>query len=607
MHPRGQGSGERAPFRLATFRRLIGYLAPYRRDFALASLSLLLVQAALQAGPYLVKRAVDLVTPARAAVQAGAGVPPGTLAGLFEIAALYVLTSLVSWGATYAQTYFMSWAGQNAIYELRAELYAHLQRLSFRFFDRQPAGVVMSRVTNDVNTIEEMLTQSLLTIVGSVASLVLIVTMMLLLNVRLALAAFVVMPILGAAVFFFSVRVRRAYDEVRNTIANVYANLQESISGVRVTQSFTRESVNLDRFTGINDENFQANMRAERLNALFMPTVDAIGALATAVIVWYGGRLVIGHDLGYGDLVAFVMYMDRFYGPMRQMASFYTQMQAAMAAADKVFGVMDEAPEGRDPVRPRRLSAGRGRIDFEDVRFGYREGEEVLHGVSFTAEPGRTVAIVGPTGAGKSSLVNLLARFYDPWSGCIRLDGVDIREIPQRELRRALGIVLQDNFLFSGTVAENIRYGRLDATDEEVEAAARAVGADAFIRRLPEGYATVVHERGSLLSTGQRQLVAFARALLRDPAVLVLDEATSNVDAATEVLIQRALARLLEGRTALVIAHRLSTVRGADLILVMDGGRVVERGRHEELLLAGGHYAELYRAQFKDAVAKAGG
>ncbi|MBX6724357.1 MAG: ATP-binding cassette domain-containing protein, partial [Dactylosporangium sp.] len=292
---------------------------------------------------------------------------------------------------------------------------------------------------------------------------------------------------------------------------------------------------------------------------------------------------------------------------MRQMASFYTQMQAAMAAADKVFAVMDEPPEVADPETPRTLPRVEGRVVFEDVRFGYNEGEEVLHGISFTAEPGQRVALVGHTGAGKSSVINLLARFYDPWSGRILLDGVDIREIPQATLRRSLGIVLQDNFLFSGTVAENIRYGRLDATDEEVRAAARTVGAHRFIERLADGYDTVVHERGSLLSTGQRQLIAFARALLRDPRVLILDEATSNIDAATEVLIQRALAKLLEGRTSFIIAHRLSTIRDADVILVMRDGRIVERGRHAELLAAGGHYAELNAAQFRDLAAKAGG
>ncbi|MBE3590253.1 MAG: ABC transporter ATP-binding protein [Firmicutes bacterium] len=599
---------DRAPFNGAVFRRLLRYLAPYRRDFLLASLALLVGTVATQAGPYLTAIAIDrYIVPAARATSQGGALPPGVPGGIAALAALYLCASLVSWGAQYTQTYFMSWAGQNAIYALRAELYAHLQRLSFRFFDSQPAGVIMSRVTNDVNTIEEMLTQSVLTIVGSVVSLVTIVAAMVSLDARLALASFAVLPILAAVVFRFSERVRRAYGEVRNTIADVYANLQESISGMRVTQSFSREDRNLERFTGVNERNFRANMQAEGLNALFMPTVDLIGALGTALILWYGGRLEIARAVDIGVLVAFVQYMDRFYRPMRDMAQFYTQMQQAMAAAEKIFRVLDTPPEITDRPDARPLRRVRGRVEFEDVRFGYEEGKEVLHGISFVAEPGQRVALVGHTGAGKSSVINLLARFYDPWSGRILVDGVDIRDVPQRELRAHMGIVLQDNFLFSGTVAENIRYGRPGASDEEVVAAACAVGAHEFIERLPHGYATVVHERGASLSAGQRQLVAFARALLRDPRILILDEATSNIDAATEVIIQKALARLTEGRTSIVIAHRLSTVRDADLILVLEEGRIVEAGRHAELLARGGRYAEFHRAQIESVPRMAGG
>ncbi|MDQ7793771.1 MAG: ABC transporter ATP-binding protein [bacterium] len=577
---------EMKPVRPELLRRLALYLWPYRRAVATACAMTVLVSASQLAGPYLFGLGIDRFVLA------------GRAAGLEWLALLYMGTFAVSWLGSYYQTYLMALVGQKAIYRIRQDLFEHIQKQDFRFFDGRPAGVIMSRLTSDIGAIEELIVMGIVHVVADLLLLGGIIGIMLSLDVRLALISFCTLPIVAVLATGFRNRVLGAYRQVRAKIAMINANLQESISGVRVTQSFGREEVNEGRFDRTNQENLQANMQAASLFSIFIPLVEAVGALGMALVIWYGGPPVIRGTLTLGVFTIFISYVTRFYQPIRDLSAVYNQLQAATAAAEKIFEILDTEPGVRDRPGAIGLPPVRGEVEFEGVSFAYRDGEPVLDGVSLRAAPGERVALVGPTGAGKTTVLALLARFYEPEAGVIRVDGLDLQGVSLRSLRRQLGIVLQENFIFAGTVRENIRYGRLEATDEQVEAAARAVNAHQFVAKLPDGYDTEVQERGSRLSVGQRQLVAFARALLADPAILILDEATANVDAHTEVLIQEALERLLEGRTAFIVAHRLSTVRGADRIYVLDQGRVVEEGTHRQLLDRGGLYAELYEMQF---------
>jgi len=593
------------PFDRRIFTRLLSYIWPHRSYVATAIVMLLISSLADQAGPYLLGTAINRFIEG---IGSDASVAE-RLRGLDLYVVMYMASMIITWIASYWQTYTMSWAGQNAIYRLRQDLFEHLQGLGFRWYDGRPAGVIMSRVTNDINTLNELLSSGLVTVVGDFARIGVIMAIMLSVNARLALASFVTIPLLWIMAFVFRPRILRAYRKVRNKIARINAELQESISGVRVSKAFTREDRNVEAFDATNFDNFSANMRAETLMSMFEPAVEVIGAVGTCIVLWYGGSIIIDEiarglsgasgSLGAGGLVMFMAYINRFYMPLRNLSAFYTTMQSAMAASEKVFTILDTEPEIGDRPGAHHLGSAKGRVVFDRVSFAYVDKEYVLHDISLEAEPGERIALVGHTGAGKSTMINLLCRFYEPQHGRILLDGHDLRDITQRSLRSHLGIVLQDTFLFSGTVMENIQYGRLDASREEVVAAARAVNAHDFIMQFDKGYETEVRERGSKLSIGQRQLVAFARALLRDPRILILDEATSSVDAYTEVLIQQAMETLLRGRTAFIIAHRLSTVRGADRIIVLDQGRIVERGRHEELLERDGTYAHLYEMQFR--------
>lgn len=577
---------ELKPVRPDLLRRLLGYLRPYRWHVAAACAMTVLVSASQLAGPYLFGLGIDRYVLA------------GRAAGLGPLALVYLGTFAVSWLGNYYQTYLMAMIGQKAVYRLRQDLFEHIQKQDFRFFDGRPAGVIMSRLTSDIGAIEELIVLGIVHVVADLLLLGGIVGLMLALDVRLALISFTTLPLVAVLATGFRNRVLGAYRQVRAKIAMINANLQESISGVRVTQSFGREEINEGKFDRTNQENLRANLYAASLFSVFIPLVEAVGALGMALVVWYGGPAVIRGTLTLGVLTIFLNYVTRFYQPMRDLSAVYNQLQAATAAAEKIFEILDTEPGVRDRPGAVELPSIRGEVSFEQVGFAYREGQPVLHGIDLHASPGERIALVGPTGAGKTTVLALLARFYEPTEGVIRIDGHDIAHVTLRSLRRQLGIVLQDNFIFAGTVRENIRYGRLDATDAQVEEAARAVNAHQFIEKLPDGYDTEVHERGSRLSVGQRQLVAFARALLADPAILILDEATANVDAYTELLIQEALERLLKGRTAFVVAHRLSTIRGADRIYVLDQGRVVDQGTHRELLKRGGLYAELYELQF---------
>ncbi len=570
-------------------KRIGPYIWPYRLHLLLGLLFMLAVSVTGLISPLLLRTAIDRYIKAEQNV-----------AGLSGVALLYLLVYVINWLCTYWQTYFVSWAGQNIIFSIRQRLFEHLQRLSFSFYDRVEAGRVMSRVTNDVGALNELVSSGILNVINDAFKLVGIVGIMLFMNWRLALLTFTTLPFLWLISTKFRFRMQMAYHQVRRKIATVNANLQESISGIRVAQSFTRENRNMEQFDNTNMENLQANMQAAQLHSLFGPLVDLVGAVGICLVLWYGGNLIRADILTIGTAYAFINYVNQFYMPIRDLSQVYNVWQSATVSTDRIFELLETEPDVQDRPGAIELPTITGRVTFENVTFGYLPDQPVLHDICLAAEPGQTVALVGPTGAGKSSIINLLSRFYDPGEGKITIDGHELRDVTLQSLHRQLGIVLQDTFLFSGTIRENICYGRPDASDEEVIAATQAVGAHEFIMQLTDGYDTEVHERGSRLSIGQRQLISFARTLLCDPRILILDEATSSVDAYTEVIIQRALERLLHGRTAFVIAHRLSTIRHADKIVAIDDGRVVEEGTHDELLARqGGLYQMLYEMQFK--------
>jgi ABC-type multidrug transport system fused ATPase/permease subunit len=477
-----------------------------------------------------------------------------------------------------------------------------MQRLTLSFFEKQETGDLMSRLVNDTQVINDMFGQGLMRILRMSLTLVGIIISMISLNWRLALASYAVLPIILVATVFFSRRVRQAFRQTRKTIGEVSSELQENIAGVREVQAFAREQETSSEFREVNARNRAAHVRAETLASLFMPVLDVLSTVATATVIGFGGYLFLAFTpplVSVGIIVSFMTYVRRFYEPIREMANLFAQMQSALAGAERIFDLLDKVPAIVDAPDAVSLPPVQGRVSYEHVSFSYTPGQPVIEDVSFEIAPGQTFAIVGPTGAGKSTLINLLMRFYEPDAGVIRVDGHDLRGITRASLREQIGVVDQDTFLFSGTVMDNLRYGRLEATDEEVIAAAKVANAHGFIERMPQGYQSEVGERGAVLSQGNRQLLAITRAILKDPRILVLDEATSSVDTRTERLIQHALEALMAQRTSLVIAHRLSTIRHADQILVIKDSRIVERGTHEELLVRGGTYHELYMSQFR--------
>ena len=575
-------------------RRLLGYVRPYQKRILIALFWMIVAMAAYIAGPYLIKVALD------------SGIAAKNTDVLAQAVALYLVAAGVQWIGTYLRVRIMAVVGQSIIFDLRQQLFDHLQTLSLGFFSRYAVGRLISRVMNDVGVLREMITWAIIAVFRDAFDLVGTTIAMLVLNWQLTLLTFLVLPLMAVATEMFRSRARESYRRVRSAIGWVNAVLNENIVGVRVVQSFSREDYNYRVFADVvNGNHLSASNHASLLISVFFPTVDFIGSLALGLVVWIGGLAVLGTFGGpvftAGTLVAFALYIDRFFNPIRDLAQRYNTLQATMASGERIFELLDTPVEVQDTANAHAMPPIRGDVDFEHVGFHYSDDPTpVLEEIDLHARAGQTIAFVGETGAGKSTLVKLVSRFYDPTEGTVRIDGIDIRAVTQESLRRQMGVVLQDPFLFSGTIRDNITYGKLDASDDAIRAAAQAVGAHDFITALEQGYATLVGEGGAILSGGQRQLISFARALLADPRILILDEATSSVDTQTERVIQSALERLLKDRTSFVIAHRLSTITRADQIVVIDKGRIVEQGTHTELLEQHGQYFDLYTMAFAE-------
>jgi ABC-type multidrug transport system fused ATPase/permease subunit len=592
-------------------RWMIGLLRPYRGKVALMFVALLVATGAGLAPPYLAGQAVDN------------GIVTGDVSALDLIVVAFVVVATLYAAATYLQTYLVGWVGTRALQDLRERVFSHLQTMSIGFFTRRSPGVLISRMTNDIEALNQLVTDGVVTMFSSVLTLVGVVVILLVLDVKLALVTFITFPLIAAASIVFRIVSHGAYRETRERIGAITGYLQETLSGVRVVRSFGQEPRHTAAMTELNEANREANMRTVFLNASYFPGVELLASIGTAAILLYGGTQAIDHAIQIGTIIAFVGYLTVFFEPIQQLSQLYTTYQQGMAALDKIFDLLDTAPDMIDAPDAIELATIRGEIEMEGVWFSYAD-DVPAHGADFVVDramreetrsqpsedgvdwamkgidlhvpPGQTLALVGSTGAGKSTFAKLVARFYDPQRGKVLVDGHDLRGVRQQALRRQLGIVPQEGFLFSGSVRENIAFGRPEASLAEIEDAAAAVGATEFIAALPEGIETEVGERGVQLSAGQRQLVAFARALLAEPRILILDEATSNVDVRTEKTIEKGLERLLSGRTAIVIAHRLSTIRRAGKIVVLEGGQIAEQGTHDELIEAGGPYSRLYGA-----------
>jgi ABC-type multidrug transport system fused ATPase/permease subunit len=586
--------------RARKLRGLIELLTPYRWRVLAMFVALISATAAALAPAPLAKLAID------------DGIRRGDAGALDLIVGAFLVSALVYAVASYAQTYLVGWVGQRALQDLRVKLFSHLQQLSIGFYSRNRAGVIISRLTNDVEALDQLVEDGMATLFQSGLTLIGVVVILLVLDFHLALLTFLALPILFVGGVAFRIASADAYRLTREKIATITGYLQESLSGIRVVRVFGQEPRHIEQFRQLNEENRAANMTTVNLNAAYFPAVEFLSALVTVEILVVGGLEVINGHASTGVVFGFIAALNNFFDPIQQLSQLYTTYQSGMAALDKIFELLDEQPDVVDAADAAELPPIRGELRFDDVSFQYggpgsgvaSEGDAyALRDVDLVIPPGQTVALVGATGAGKSTFAKLVARFYDPTSGAVLLDGHDLRSVSAHSLRSQMGIVPQEGFLFSGTIRENIAFGRPGASDDEIRAAARAVGADSFISQLEGGYDAQIGERGVQLSAGQRQLVAFARALVADPRILVLDEATSNVDVHTETLIEQGMRRLVAGRTAIVIAHRLSTIRGAGRILVLEHGQVVEDGTHDELLEARGHYWQLYRDWAEQAAA----
>ncbi|MGD0099155.1 MAG: ABC transporter ATP-binding protein [Acidobacteriota bacterium] len=569
-------------------RRLLAYLRPYRRSALLAIVCLIAGSALSIIQPYLTKIAIDRY------------IRNNNFSGLNQIAVIYALTLVCVFALSFSQTWLINLMGQKIMYDLRMQIFRHLQKLDVSFFDKNPVGRLMTRVTTDVDALNELFTSGVISVFDDIFTLSGIIISLFLLNYRLALGIVTILPFLILVTLLFKIKVRDSFRKVRTAIARINAFLQENITGAAVVQLFSQEKKQYRQFTRINKDHLDANLQSIFYYAIFFPLLELISASAVALIVWYGGRQVLTGALTLGTLVAFIQYSDRFFSPISDLSEKYTILQSAMASSERIFKLLDTEPSIASPSKTGSLTVERGSIEFRNVSFFYNAGEPVLHDVSFNVEPGEKIAVVGATGAGKSTIISLLSRFYDVQQGEILVDGENIRNFNLQGLRSSIGIVLQDVFLFSGSVSENIRLGNHRISDEQVQRAAETVHASHFIHKLERQFSTEVGERGSSLSVGQKQLLAFARALAFNPKILVLDEATSSIDTETELLIRDALAKLMAGRTSIIIAHRLSTIQNADRIIVLHRGRIREVGSHQELLRLRGIYWKLYQLQYKD-------
>ena len=574
-------------------RRLLTYLRPYRGSAILATVFILAASGLSVIQPYLTKVAIDRYIRQR------------NYTGLTEISVLYILLLAAVFALSYGQTWVMNLMGQKIMFDLRVQIFTHLQNLDVSFFDKNPVGRLMTRVTTDVDALNELFTAGVISVFGDVCTLGGIVVTLFIMNYRLALAMFSVIPLLFLVTFIFKLKVRDSFRRVRTAIARINAFLQENITGTAVVQAFGQEEKQFDRFKRINRNHLDANLQSIFYYAIFYPLLELVSALAVALIIWYGGMEVFAGTLTIGSLVAFIQYSDRFFRPISDLSEKYTILQSAMASSERIFKLLDTPATVKSPEKPKLSSVRGGSVEFRNVWFSYNPGDWVLQDVSFTVKTGEKVALVGATGAGKSTIIGLLSRFYDVQQGTILVDGVDVRDFDLQGLRQSIGVVLQDVFLFSGSVAENIRLGNERISQEMIRGAARTVHAAGFVERLESQYASRLGERGSSLSVGQKQLLAFARALAYDPKILVLDEATSSIDTETELLIRDALEKLLAGRTSIIIAHRLSTVQNADRIIVLHKGRIREMGSHQELLKLKGIYWKLFQLQYKDQLVEA--